>query len=498
MRASLTLILAGGLVLAGCKPAAEPPPAAQAAPAPRPKRLLTITSKSPEAVAAYEKGRDLRENVRQAEAMEQFRQAVALDPEFALATAELGTLTPGADGLAMVQKAQTMSASLPPAEKGTIEAMLAQQQGDAARALELWQGVAAAASDDWHAQLQLGQALSERRRLDEAAQALTKATQLEPKAGPAWNTLGYVSLAQRKFDEAISAFQKYAEINPAEPNPKDSLAEAYMMAGRLDESEKAFQEAVATSASFHPAWLGVAQVRGLRADWAGSIDALGKAKAAAARPQDALESDFSLAWVQFAKGDAAAAGKTLDALATAASTGGFHGMAAFAPVDRARMLVLGGKASDALKQLDIADARVAEGSLPGGTADAVTRASLATRVSALAATKKTDDAKAALAKLQEQAAKWPDSRPVQALVHVAEGEIALSTGDAAGAVTHLSECAEDEYYCRWTLANAQEKAGDTSAATATRAALASANLRDAGYLWFHAKVGTAAAATAGL
>jgi tetratricopeptide (TPR) repeat protein len=498
MRASLVVILAGGLALAGCQQAAEPPQQAQLPKAaPKPKRMMTITSKSPEAVAAYERGRDLMENVRQAEAMEQLRQAVALDPDFALATADLGTLTPGADGLAMVQKAESMSATLPPAEKMSIQAMLAQEQGDAAHALELTRQVASAAPDDWHVQLQLGEALAERRMLDEASQALTKATQLEPKAGPAWNALGYVSMRQRKFDDAIAALQKYAEINPTEPNPKDSLAEAYLMAGRLDESEKSFQDAVTTSASFYPAWLGIAQVRGLRGDWKGSMEAVGKAKAAATRPQDALETDFDMAWVQFAKGDTAAATKTLDGLGTAASTAGFNAIAAFAPADRARILVLAGKPMDALKQLDIADTRASEGNLPGGAAWNVARASLSTRVSALAALKKMDDAKAALVKLQAEAAKMPDSEPVQALVHVAEGEIALASGDAAGAVTHFSNCADEEYYCRYMLANAQEKAGDKSAATATRAALATANLREPGYLWFHVKVAAAATETAG-
>src|SRR5262245_40727321 len=59
---------------------------------------ISITSKSPDAVEAFKKGRKLAENIRQAEAAEDFKKAIERDPDFALAHAYLGAATPGVEG----------------------------------------------------------------------------------------------------------------------------------------------------------------------------------------------------------------------------------------------------------------------------------------------------------------------------------------------------------------------------------------------------------------
>jgi hypothetical protein len=68
-------------------------------------------------------------------------------------------------------------------------------------------------------------------------------------------------------------------------------------------------------------------------------------------------------------------------------------------------------------------------------------------------------------------------------VHFAEGADALARGDAKAAAGHYSACLETDYYCRWQLVLAQEKAGAKDAAAAERRRLLAANRRDADYLY---------------
>src|SRR6185295_6071262 len=62
---------------------------------PKPPAEIPITSKSPEAIEHFKKGRDLSDNIRQAEATAELNQAIKLDPDFALAIAYRGTATQG-------------------------------------------------------------------------------------------------------------------------------------------------------------------------------------------------------------------------------------------------------------------------------------------------------------------------------------------------------------------------------------------------------------------
>src|SRR6266513_2538151 len=98
------------------------------APAPEPTKApaeVPITSKSTEAIDHFKKGRDLTDNSRLPEAAQEFEQALKLDPDFALAMAYHGSVTPGADGTKELEAADAKAASLPKPEQLLIGAMLA-------------------------------------------------------------------------------------------------------------------------------------------------------------------------------------------------------------------------------------------------------------------------------------------------------------------------------------------------------------------------------------
>src|SRR5207247_11092620 len=204
----------------------------------------------PEAVKAFEKGRELSEDIRLTEATEQFKKAIDLDPKFALAHAYLGSVTPGAEGHKEVELAASLAKDLPDAERLRIEVILAQDRGKEDDVRTLWQKLTMMAPGDWRGHFGLGAALVGERKWDAGLASLKKAAELNPKAGSVHNTMGYAYLNQGKPDKAVEAFRKYAALKPEEPNPQDSLAEALMAAGKLAEAEEAFRKATEISPSF--------------------------------------------------------------------------------------------------------------------------------------------------------------------------------------------------------------------------------------------------------
>lgn len=449
---------------------------------------ISITSKSPAAVDAFRKGRDYAENIRIVEATEQLKKTVELDPSFALAHAYLGSLTPGAEGLREIERGASLAKGLPEAERMLIDTMLADARGEEEKVRELWNKLAAIVPNDWRVQMGVGDQLSGQRKWDKAIASLKKATELNPKAGSAFNTMGYDYLNMGKNDQAIEAFRKYAALKPDEPNPQDSLAEALMAAGRFEEAEAAFHKASEISPKFAIAWSGIAQSRFLRGDWAGGREALSKAKQDSTRPIDKLATDTMLAWSQAAEGKTDEALKTVEALAEAADAEKVDVTRAFTPLTRAMLMNDVGRHEDALKEVALALEKAERMGLPGGALNNLRREALAIRIDAESKLGRADEAKKTLALIQDEAQKAPNSADLQSQVHYSRGSEAMARGDAKAAAQHFSSCIDQDFYCRLQLATAQDKAGDKLAAEKTRQQILNANRRDTFYLFVRSKV----------
>jgi len=448
----------------------------------------TVTAKSPEAVAAYAAGRDLADNLRVPEAQAQYRKALSLDADFALAAASLGATIPGAEGDAMIERAVVLSAKLPEAERMLVQAIAAIRRGDENEVVALRRKLTEVAPADWHVQFDQGQVLIGSRKWSEAAAAYQKAVALNPKAGAAYNSLGYAQLAQNRPVEAIASFKRYAEINPTEPNAPDSMGEALIRAGRFQEAEAAFQKALAISPDFFNAWEGIAKARAMRGDWAGSYQAADKARAAAVRPNDQVGLGFDQAWSLYAQGKQAEALKAGDQTATDAQArklGSLHG---FIALDAAARLTSSGQPAEALKQVAVALDRGEQAKLAGGAMTNLRRAALYERIDAESRLGKAEDAKRTLALVEADAAKAPANAQAQSNLQFARGAEAMARGEAKAAAAHFARCVEDDTYCGLRLLQAQEKAGDAAGATATRERLRTANRRDGRYLYVRSQV----------
>ena len=459
----LPLFATCALLLSACSSPSTSTPATAAAPAPA---KIAITTKSPEALAHYQKGLTFLENARTAEGLDELKQALALDPQFVSAKALHGTGTPGPEGLKEADEALAAAASLPEAERLLIEASVAQRRGDQAKAAAALTRVTEVAPGDYQGFMLLGTELLGEQKYAEAQQALKKATELNPSNGGAQNQLGYAALRQGDTATAIAAFEQYARIQPQEANAQDSLGEALMAAGRFKDAEAAFQKAAEMAPQFWPAQQGIAYAKFYAGDWAGGRAALTKGRDIATRPVDKLTLDNDLAAAAAAQRDFAGALKMLDAMEKGP---GLHpDDVAFVGMVRGLAQMEAGRTREALASLNGVIAAADGGKFTPGVASNIrpqalrVRASIEGQAGDEAAVAKTSAA------LDADAMAQPNNASVQSMMHHGRAMLALAKRDTAGALAELSRCSPEDVICSWQRVRVAEKAGDKAAAAAAR------------------------------
>jgi len=456
-------LLACTLLLSACSSSSTSTPSTASAPA---AAKIPITTKSPEALAHYQKGLTHLENARTAEGLEEMKQALALDPQFVSAKALHGTGVPGPEGVKEMEDALAAAASLPEAERLLIEAAVAQRRGDQVKAAAALARVTEVAPGDYQGFMLLGTELLGEQKYAEAQQALKKATELNPSNGGAQNQLGYAALRQGDTSTAISAFEQYTRIQPQEANAQDSLGEALMGAGRFKDAEAAFQKAAEMAPQFWPAQQGIAYAKFYAGDWAGGRAALMKGREIASRPVDKLTLDNDLASAQAAQKDFAGALKTLEAMEKA--PGLQPDDVAFVGIVRGLTQLDAGRTREALAALDAVVAAADGGKVTPGVASAVRPQAL--RVRAIIESQGGDAAAAAKtsAALDAEAMAQPNNAFVQSMMHNGRALLAMAKRDTAGALAEFGKCSAEDVICALNRLRAAEKAGDKAAAAAAR------------------------------
>ncbi len=480
-----TLPLALACLCAACpeqKPAEPAPPPRTAAAEPaavdagvkRVPEEISITSKSPEAIAAFKQGRALVEGARVAEGVTLLRKAVDLDKKFPLALAYLGFFTPGPEGEALVERASSLSTELPKAERLYVDHLLTWRQGDVSTLYAQRKRLLELAPDDWRVHFELGTAAALERNWPAAEQALRTAIELNPNAAAAQSELAYALMSQQKFDLAIQELTRYAAAHKEDPTTLDTLAEAQLRGGKLDDADINFR--AAGERGFWQAWMGVATVAFLKADWAAGQKALQQGLKIAPRPADKLDVAVFSVWGHLAAGDAKGATvavKEVEKLAKNSRDG-----QRFAEVEvlRAAIAAEGGQPAQVLPRVASALDRARVTRLAGDPLAAVYRQAFIWKVVAETRLKKLKDAEKSVAFLVKTATISPGPQSESAKSFTA-GLVSLAKGEKEAALRQLSECLEDDFLCRLELARTQGPGG------AALAPLLAANRRDALYVY---------------
>jgi tetratricopeptide (TPR) repeat protein len=119
----------------------------------------------------------------------------------------------------------------------------------------LRKGIALSPNDIlWH---NLGLILAQQERWDEAEQAFSTATALDPKFAPSWDRLGQVRAELERLQESEQACRIAVQLSPDESAYWNNLARPLWGLGRLNEAEQALRTAIDLNPNSYTPWQGL-------------------------------------------------------------------------------------------------------------------------------------------------------------------------------------------------------------------------------------------------
>jgi len=456
-------------VLIGCGPADKPRESgavgAEEGAAGASSGSIPLSTKSEEARALFERGRELADQLRPHDARQVLQQAVAKDPDFAMAHYQLALSSPTTKEFrAHLDQAAALSAKASDGERLTILSLHASANADPAKSLEYAKQAAAKYPEDARIHTVLGNAyFFGQQDYENARGELQKAVDVDPNFSPAYNMLGYAQRSLGNYPEAEGAFKKYIELVPNDPNPYDSYAELLLKTGRFDESIAQYRNALSIDPHFLGSHFGIASALIFQGKHDQALAEAQKMERAARNDGDRRFAMFTrtLAYVDQGKTDRAL-GEMQKQYDLGAKVGDTAAMAGDL-VQMGDIQLNAGKADAAGKRYQQALDLGEKSSL---SSEVKEDARLGHRHSmGRVALKKNDLARArseAAAYLAGATAKQNPGRIHQA--HALAGGIALKEKNFEQAITHLEQADQQDPYVLYKLGLAYEGKGDAERA----------------------------------
>jgi tetratricopeptide (TPR) repeat protein/DNA-binding winged helix-turn-helix (wHTH) protein len=221
-------------------------------------RLAEATTSNLEAYRYYSLALEQTRGFHNREAIELLKQAIALDPGFAMAHARIGY----AYGISWnfreqarpyLERAFRMSNRLSERDRRSISAWYAIMLEDYSGAAQALHQLLRDYPDDLDARLVLGRLLHALGRYQAAIQVLSEGLILAPEIGDLYNAMisSYASLG--RHDESIRMAERYVALEPDEANAYDSLGLAYHAAGRFQDALAQYEQARSRAPGFEVA-----------------------------------------------------------------------------------------------------------------------------------------------------------------------------------------------------------------------------------------------------
>lgn len=232
---------------------------------------LPITTKSPAARQLFVGGLVKMENLHDPEAKEDFRKAVQLDPDFALANLMISfesassTVDP-AEKVATRDRALAARSKVSRGEQLVIDWLTNSSEGRMVPAIQAMNEVLEQFPNDKFLAWLGAVWVDNQQQISRAIPMFERVVRLNPDFAPPLNDLAYCYARTRNFEKAFSAMQRYIALLPNESNPQDSYAEILRMAGRFDEALVHYRESLKIDPNFVFSQLGIADTYALKGD----------------------------------------------------------------------------------------------------------------------------------------------------------------------------------------------------------------------------------------
>jgi tetratricopeptide (TPR) repeat protein len=225
------------------------------------RSIAAVSSNSMQAQQLYAAGMEASSNLRYVEAIKLFRQAVEIDPSFAMAHFQIWMMGEyiGDRSLEEEHRARALQDldRLPDRNRLYVQAVDAWGPAPE-RARDLLEERISRDHEENGAYISLQVLYKYQFRDNEKAlETIERGVAALPTSGGLRNNLGYELLESGRYAEAVRELEKYAELEPEEPNPLDSLGEAYLIMGQPARAVEMYTRAIEMDAS----WYGSHQTR---------------------------------------------------------------------------------------------------------------------------------------------------------------------------------------------------------------------------------------------
>jgi tetratricopeptide (TPR) repeat protein len=239
----------------------------------QPTGTLPVTTKSPEARQLFEGALIKLENLHGPEAMQDFRRAVKMDPDFAMANILISfnsvdpTVDP-AEQVAARNQANGARDKVSPGEKLVIDWLTNSSEGKMIPAIQSMNEVLAQYPNDKFLAWLSAVWVENQQEIRRAIPMFEHAIELNPDFAPPMNELSYCYARVRDFDKAFAMMRRYIALLPNESNPHDSYAEILRMAGHFDEALEHYHASLKIDPTFVFSQIGIADTYALMGDQA--------------------------------------------------------------------------------------------------------------------------------------------------------------------------------------------------------------------------------------
>lgn len=211
-----------------------------------------VTTASRAAARYFETGMVHYENHRWNFALRDWREALQLDPRFALAyTWICFTTTDPAEESKDRAAAEGLLESVTPAEQLMIRWMAGAHENNYIQAIQAMNDLAQMYPRDKRLNFLIGYWLYKLDEYERSRKFTERALAEDDKYATAYNQLGYLYSRERQYDKAIEAMEKYVRLLPDQPNPHDSLGEMLRLSGRFDDALEQYHIALKMDPTFY-------------------------------------------------------------------------------------------------------------------------------------------------------------------------------------------------------------------------------------------------------
>lgn len=205
-------------------------------------KKMPVTTSSDKARELFIQARDLKENIEYVPGDKLLRQAIELDPDFALA--HIWLLTP--EG---AKKAMELIRFVTPGEAFLIRSLDALLKADPKVAEANSDSLVVLYPNDKSALFFAGFIINQSNQA-KGVKYLNRAIALDPNYAAPYNMIGYYYMEAGNFEEAGKALRKYLELQPKSGNAHDSYGDFLSRTGKYAEAIAEFRKAYENEPSF--------------------------------------------------------------------------------------------------------------------------------------------------------------------------------------------------------------------------------------------------------